>query len=160
MKNYMLILFSYCGLREINGHLIKKLNQNDRLLVRAVMLEKVPKLSEHLVSEVGVLGKKVVDDLEESVVENYHDNAKNYLKEIKEIAAENNFKLDKKIIDHHNLENLKEEIKNSELDEIIINFSQNEFASDQAEEENVKSWLHKLKQSQDIFYDGKVKNNK
>jgi len=158
MKKYMLILFSYSGLKEINKHLKEKLNQNDKLIVRAVMLEKVPKLSEHLISEVGVLGKKVVNDLEESVVDNYQDNAKNYLEEITEIAAENDFKLDKKIIDHHNSKDLKEEIKKSELDEIIINFSHNEFVSDQAEEENVKSWLHKLELSQDIFYDGKLKN--
>jgi len=158
MKKYMLILFSYSGLKEINKHLKEKLNQNDKLIVRAVMLEKVPKLSEHLISEVGVLGKKVVNDLEESVVDNYQDNAKNYLEEITEIAAENGFQLDKKIIDHHNSKDLKEEIKKSELDEIIINFSQNEFASDQAEEETVKSWLHKLELSQDIFYDGKLKN--
>ncbi len=158
MKKYMLILFSYCGLKEINKHLKKKLSQNDKLLVRAVKLEHVPKLSEHLISEVGVLGEKVVHDLEESVVDNYQDNAKNYLEEVEEIAVENNFKLDKKLIDHHNLENLKLEIKESKFDGIIINFSQNEFASDQAEEENIKSWLHKLKLSEDIFYDGKRRN--
>jgi len=158
MKKYMLILFSYSGLKEINKHLKEKLNQNDKLFVRAVMLEKVPKLSEHLISEVGVLGKKVVHDLEESVVDNYQDNAKNYLEEIKEIAAENGFQLDKKLIDNHNSEDLKKEIKKSELDEIIINFSQNEFASDQVEEENIKSWLHKLELLQDVFYDGKMKN--
>lgn len=155
MKKYMLILFSYGGLKQINKHVKNKLKPEDKLFVRAVKLEKVPKLSEHLISEVGVLGRKVVNDLEESVVDNYYDNAKNYMKEIKRMAVENGFELDEKLIDHNNLEKLKDEIKQSDFDEIVINFSQNEFASDQLEEENVKSWLKKLKLSQDIFYDGR-----
>jgi len=155
MKKYMLILFSYGGLEQINKHIKNKLKPEDKLFVRAVKLEKVPKLSEHLISEVGVLGRKVVNDLEESVVDNYYDNAKNYMKEIKRIAVKNGFELDEKLIDHNNLEKLKDEIKQSDFDEIVINFSQNEFASDQLEEENVKSWLKKLKLSQDIFYDGR-----
>lgn len=157
MKKYMLILFSYCKLKKINSYLKRKLVQNDQLLVRAIKLEQVPKLSEHLISDVGVLGKKVVHDLEESVVDNYQDKAKEYLAEIKEIAAAENFKLKLKLIDHHNLKNLKKEIKENDIEKIIINFSQNEFASDQAEEEELKLWLQKLDIEQVVFYDGKRK---
>lgn len=157
MKKYMLILFSYSGLKKINRHLKKKLKPNDKILARAVMLERVPKLSEHLISEVGVLGKKVVHDLEESVVDNYQDNAKNYLGELRNLAEKKNFSLDTKLIKHQNLENLKDEIKKSELDGLIINYSQNEFASDQAEEESIKDWLQNLELAQVVFYDGKRK---
>lgn len=157
MKKYMLILFSYSGLKKINRHLKKKLKANDKILARAVMLERVPKLSEHLISEVGVLGKKVVHDLEESVVDNYQDNAKNYLGELRNLAEKKKFSLDTKLIKHQNLENLKDEIKKSELDGLIINYSQNEFASDQAEEESIKDWLQNLELAQVVFYDGKRK---
>ena len=150
----MLILFSYGGLKEINEHLIKRLNQNDKLLVRAVMLEGVPKLFEHLISDVGFLGEKVVSDVEDSVVDIYQDNAKNYLDEIKQIAEAENFKLNQKLIEHHDLDNLKKEIQKSDLDGIFINFSHNEFVSNQVKEDEIKGWLKKIKLPQDIFYDG------
>lgn len=155
MKKYMLVLFSYAGLKEMNKYLQKKFKQDDELLVRAVMLEGVPKLFNHLISDVGFLGKKVVSDIEDSVVDIYQENAKIYLDELTELAAENNFKINKRLIENHNLENLKSEIKKADLDGILINFSHNEFVSDQVEEENIKSWLKKLKLPQDIFYDGK-----
>ncbi|SIQ33314.1 hypothetical protein [Halanaerobium kushneri] len=158
MKKYMLVLFSYCGLKKISKHLKKKLKPEDKLFVRAIMLEGVPKLSEHLISDVGVLGKKVVSDLENSVVDIYQDNAKNYLDELKKMAAEKSFILDKKLIQQHNLKKLKEDIKSTELDGIFINFSHNEFVSDQVKEEEIKEWLEKIELPKDIFYDGKRKN--
>jgi bacterioferritin len=152
----MLLLFSYGGLKNINEYLKNKLNLSDKLLVRAILLEGVPKLSEHLISDVGVLGKKVVHDLENSVVDIYHDNARQYLEEVKNMAAENNFKLDQKLVEHHDLERLKREIMAAELDKIIINFSHNEFVSDQVKEDEIKNWLQEIKLSQDIFYDGRL----
>ncbi|TDO84332.1 bacterioferritin [Halanaerobium saccharolyticum] len=156
MKKYMLILFSYGDLKKINEHLEKIISKNDKLFVRAVMFENVPKLSEHLISDEGVLGKKVVRDLENSVVDIYHDNAKKYLEEIKEMAAKNKFELDTKLVDDHDLEKLKKEITAAELDRVFINFSHNEYISNQVKEEKIKSWLKKIKLPQDIFYDGKL----
>ena len=160
MKKYMLILFSYGGLKKINKHIKKRLKQNDKLFVRAVMLEKVPKLSEHLISDTGVLGKKVVNDVEDSVVDIYQENAKSYIKELKKMAAERNFELDEKLIMDHNLERLKKEVKASELDGIFINFSHNEFISNQVKEDEIKNWLQKIELKQDIFYDGEIEKNK
>ncbi|MGM0380121.1 MAG: hypothetical protein ACQEQE_10280 [Bacillota bacterium] len=156
MKKYMLILFSYAGLNEINKHIKKKLSQGDELLVRAVMLEGVPKLFDHLISDVGFLGEKVVSDVEDSVVDIYQDNAKDYLTELKELATAKNFELDEKLIEDHNLKILKNEIKKFDLDGIFINFSHNEFVSNQVKEEEIKKWLKKIKLSQDIFYDGRL----
>ena len=155
MKKYMLILFSYGGLKKINEHIKKKLKQDDKLFMRALMLEEVPKLFEHLISDVGFLGEKVVSDVEDSVVDIYQDNAKDYLDEVKELAAAKNFKLDKKLIEQHNLEKLKQEIKKSDLDRIFINFSHNEFVSNQVKEDEIKGWLEEIELPQDIFYDGK-----
>jgi len=154
MKKYMLILFSYGGLKKINQHLEKKLKPEDKLLVRALMLEEVPKLFEHLISDVGFLGEKVVSDVEESVVDIYRGNAKDYLAEIAEMAAERNFKVDKKLIEEENLGMLKDEIKASELDGIFINFSDNEFVSNQVKEDELKKLLKEIELKQDIFYDG------
>ncbi|RCW52266.1 hypothetical protein [Halanaerobium sp. ST460_2HS_T2] len=157
MKKYMLILFSYGGLKKINQHLEKKLKPEDKLLVRALMLEEVPKLFEHLISDVGFLGEKVVSDVEESVVDIYRGNAKDYLAEIAEMAAEKNFKVDKKLIEEENLGMLKDEIKASELDGIFINFSDNEFVSNQVKEDELKKLLKEIELKQDIFYDGERK---
>lgn len=156
MKKYMLVLFSYCGLGKINKHLKKKLQENDKLFVRAVMLEEVPKLFDHLISDVGFLGEKVVSDVEDSVVDIYQDNAKDYLTELKELAAAKDFEIDERLIEEHNLENLKTEIRKSELDGIMINFSHNEFVSDQVKEKEIKKWLKKIRMPQDIFYDGRL----
>jgi bacterioferritin len=155
MRKYMLILFSYGDLKKINRHLKKIVKKDDKLFVRAVLFEKVPKLSEHLISDEGVLGKKVVRDLENSVVDIYHDNARKYLEELKEMAAKNKFQLDTKLVDDHDLDRLKKEIKAAELDRVFINFSHNEYITDQVKEEEIKSWLKKIKLPQDIFYDGK-----
>ncbi len=116
MEKYMLVLFSYGGLKKINEHIEKKLTPNDKLLLRALMLEEVPKLFEHLISDVGFLGEKVVSDVEDSVVDIYQENAKDYLAEIAEMAAAKKFELDKKLFEEKNLEKVKEEIKVSELD--------------------------------------------
>jgi len=158
MRKYMLVLFSYCGLGKINKHLKSKLQQGDKLFVRAVMLEEVPKLFDHLISDVGFLGEKVVSDVEDSVVDIYQDNAKDYLAELSELSAVQGFTIDEKLIEHHDLNNLKDEIKKSELDGIIINFSHNEFVSNQVKEKEIKNWLDKIKQAKDIFYDGRLEN--
>jgi|GEM_PF-3882046 bacterioferritin len=154
MKKYMLILFSYGGLKKINEHLKQNLSQNDQLIVRALMLEEVPRLFEHLISDVGFLGEQVVSDVEDSVVNIYQDNARDYLDQVKEIAAENNFKLDQKLVEQHNLEALKQEIREADLDRIFINLSHNEFISNQVKENEINSWLKKIKLPLDIFYDG------
>lgn len=155
MKKYMLVLFSYGDLKKINKHIRKIIKENDKLFVRAILFEEVPKLSEHLISDEGVLGKKVVRDLENSVVDIYHDNAKKYLEELSEIAAEKNFQLDTKLVDNHEVDRLKKEIKAAELDRIFINFSHNAYIVDQVKEKEIKSWLKKNKLPQDIFYEGR-----
>ena len=157
MKKYMLILFSYGGLKKINQHLEKKLKPKDKLLVRALMIEEVPKLFFFLFSDVGFLGEKVVSDVEDSVVDIYQENARDYLEEIAEMAAEKNYSLDKKLIEEADLEKLKEELKASELDGIFVNFSDNEFVSNQVKEDELKKWLQEIKLKQDIFYDGEKK---
>ncbi|PUU86949.1 hypothetical protein [Halanaerobium sp.] len=157
MKKYMLILFSYGGLKKINQHLEKKLQPEDKLLVRALMLEEVPKLFEHLISDVGFLGEKVVSDVEDSVVDIYQENAKDYLAELAEMAAAKDFELDKKLIEEEDLEKLKAELKRSKLDGIFINFSNNEFVSNQVKEDELKKWLQEIELPLDIFYDGEKK---
>ncbi|SIQ32395.1 hypothetical protein [Halanaerobium kushneri] len=159
MKKYMLVLFSYGGLKKINEHLEKNIKPNDKLLLRALLVKEAPKLFEHLISDVGFLGEKVVSDVENSVVDIYQENAKDYLDEIAEMAAARGFKLDKKLIEEQNLENIKKEIKESDLDGIFINFSHNEFVSNQVKEDELKKWLKKIKLPQDIFYDGEKKND-
>lgn len=157
MENYMLILFSYGGLEKINKHLKSKIDRGDKLLVRAVMLAGVPKLIDHLISDEGILGEKVVSDLEESVVDIYRDNAENYLEELKDLAAERNFELDQKLLKYSELETIKDEIEAAEVDRIFINFSHNEYVSNQVKEKEIKSWLEKIELPQDIFYDGENK---
>jgi bacterioferritin len=154
MKKYMLVLFSYGGLKKISEYLEKKLKPNDKLLLRALMIEEVPKLFEYLISDVGFLGEQVVSDVEDSIVNIYQENAKDYLDEIAEMATAKNFELEKKFIEEQELEKLEEEIKTSELDEIVINFSQNKFVSNQVKEDELKSWLKQIELSIDIFYDG------
>jgi bacterioferritin len=152
----MLILFSYGGLKKINQHLEKKLKPNDKLFVRALMVEEVPKLFEHLISDVGFLGEQVVSDVEDSVVDIYQENAKDYLAEIAEMSAAKDFEIDKKLIEEDDLEKVKEELKAYELDGIFINFSDNEFVSNQVKEDELKKWLKVIDLKQDIFYDGKM----
>ena len=117
----------------------------------------MPKLFEHLISDVGFLGEKVVSDVEDSVVDIYQENAKDYLVEIAEMAAAKDFELDKKLIEEEDLEKLKEELKASELDGIFVNFSDNEFVSNQVKEDELKKWLQEIELPLDIFYDGKKK---
>lgn len=155
MQKYLLILFSYAGLEEIKDYLLKELKKDDKLYLRALMLEQVPKLSEHLISEIGFLGEKVVNDVEGSVVEIYKNNAKKFLEEIALSMNKNSINLDKELVEKDQLKKLKKAYNEIKADKIIINFSQNEFVSDQAKENNLKRWLKNLKVKKDIFYDGK-----
>ncbi len=159
MKKYLLVLFSYAGLENLNSFLLNKLNSGDRLFVRAVMLKGVPKLFSHLTSEVGFLGDKVASDVEDSVVDIYYDNAKDYLKEIEEKAAANNIEIDKDLIENHQIDKLKAVIRDSDFDAVIINFSNNEFVSDQVKEKEIKKWLNTIEKNIYIFHDGKYGKN-
>lgn len=155
MKKYVLVLFSYAGLENLNSFILNKLKSGDELFVRAVMLKGVPKLFSHLTSEVGFLGDKVASDVEDSVVDIYYDNAKAYLKEIEEKAVAADIEIDKDLIENHQLEKLKSMIRESDFDAVVINFSNNEFVSDQVKEKEIKNRLNTIEKNIYIFHDGK-----
>jgi len=156
MKKYLLILFSYAGLENLNDFLLKKLNKGDKLSVRAVMLKRTPKLFNHLTSEVGFLGDKVASDVEDSVVDVYREKAETYLKEIEDKGLAKEVEIDKKLIEKHQIDELKAAVIKEKADELIINFSNNEFVSDQVKEKEIKDWLEKLNLKEYIFHDGKL----
>ncbi|ADQ14081.1 hypothetical protein [Halanaerobium hydrogeniformans] len=156
MKKYLLILFSYAGLEGLNKVLFNKLKSGDRLFVRAVILEGVPKLYNHLTSDLGFLGDKVANDIEESVLEGHQCITDNYLKNLEETAAENNIDFTKHLIDHHQLDKMKKDILEKDLDAVFINFSKNEFISDQVKEKEIKDFLKKAGLKHYSFYDGKL----
>lgn len=156
MNNYLLVLFSYAGLENLNSFLLDKLKSGDNLFVRAVMLKGVPKLFSHLTSDVGFLGDKVASDVEDSVVDIYYDNAKDYLKEIEEKAVADGIEIDKDLIENHQIDKLKSVIRKSDFDTVVINFSNNEFVSDQVKEKEIKNWLNNIEKNKYIFHDGKL----
>lgn len=94
--------------------------------------------------------------MEDSVVDIYQENARDYLDELKEMASDRNFDLNKKLIEEQYLDKVKEEIKTSKIDGIFINFSHNEFVSNQVKEDEIKKWLKKTDLDIDIFYDGEM----
>lgn len=157
MQKYLLILFSYAGLEELKKYLMNKIAQDDKLYLKAVRLDRVPKLTSHLASEVGFLGEKVVDDVEDSVVDIYKDNAQNFLDELQKTAEENQFALEEDLIEEDQLKELQEAYKEIDPDQLIVNFSKNEFVSDQDREEKFRKWLNKLTVEKNIFYDGSRK---
>lgn len=156
MKKYLLILFSYAGLENLNDFLFKKLNKGDKLSVRAVMLKRTPKLFNHLTSDVGFLGDKVASDVEDSVVDVYRDKAETYLTEIEEKILAKDVEIDKKLIEKHQIDELKAAVIKEKADELIINFSNNEFVSDQVKEKEIKDWLEKLNLKEYLFHDGNL----
>ncbi|MFW6000911.1 MAG: hypothetical protein ACOCQE_00955 [Halanaerobium sp.] len=155
MEKYLLVLFSYAGLENLNNFLLNKLNSGDQLFVRAVMLKGVPRLYSHLTSDVGFLGDKVASDVEESVVDIYYENARDYLKEIEEKAAADGIEIDKDLIENRQIDKLKSVIRKSDFDSVIVNFSNNEFVSDQLKEKQIKKWLNTIERNKYIFHDGK-----
>lgn len=157
MQKYLLILFSYAGLEELKEYLMNKIDQDDKLYLKAVRLDRVPKLTSHLASEVGFLGEKVVDDVEDSVVDIYKDNAQNFLEELQKTAEKNQFDLEEDLIEKDQLKQLQKAYKEIKPDQMIVNFSKNEFVSDQDREEKFKNWLKELDVHKNIFYDGSKK---
>jgi len=156
MKKYLLILFSYAGLEKMDEFIFNKLEKGDKLILNAVMLKAVPKLVNHLTSDVGFLGDKVASDVEESVVEIYYDNAKDYMESLEKKAEAEGINIEKTLIKKHQIDKLKAEIKSCKADSIIINFSNNEYVSDQVKETEIKDWLEKIDLEQYIFHDGKL----
>lgn len=156
MPKKILILFSYAGIDKLNKNILSDIQAGDQLFVKAVMLEEVPKLFSHLTSDVGFLGEKVVSDIEDSVVEIYQDNAKDYLKKLKDTAKKNSFTVDTELVNRHQLSNLKTEIQKLNPAKIFINFSINEFVSNQVDEKELKKYLEKLDIEKRFFYDGEL----
>jgi len=156
MPKKILILFSYAGINKLNKNILSDIQSGDKLFVKAVMLEGVPKLFSHLTSDVGFLGEKVVSDIEDSVVKIYQDNAKEYLKKLKDTAKKNSFTVDTELVNRHELSNLKTEIHKLNPAKIFINFSINEFVSNQVEEKEIKKYLEKIDIEKKIFHDGEL----
>lgn len=156
MPKKILILFSYAGIDKLNKSILSDIQAGDNLFVKAVMLEEVPKLFSHLTSDVGFLGEKVVSDIEDSVVEIYQDNAKDYLKTLKDKAEKNSFTVDTELVNRHELSNLKIEIQKLNPAKIFINFSINEFVSNQVDEKELKKYLEELDIEKQFYYDGEL----
>ncbi len=157
MKKYMLILFSYAGLNELEEELFRKIDKGDKLLVRCLLLEGVPKLFNHLISDVGFLGEKVVCDVEDSVVEIYRDNAEMFIKEINSRSAEQDIDVETELLNSTELENLKMDINLKKPAVIWLNLSRNDFVADAETEAEMETWLENKQSGIKVFVDGKVK---
>ncbi len=154
MTTYMLVLFCFAGLDEIKRKLFKEMKSGDKLFVRGIMLEEMPELSNLLVSEVAVLGEKIVNDLQDSVIETYQENADRFMAEIAEEAEARKIAIDIKIIHADQIVLLKKEIAKYKPKQIWTNYSHNDFVSNSRQENKMKEWQEGLKSKKIIYYDG------
>ncbi len=102
--------------------------------------------SNHLISDVGFLGEKVVCDVEDSVVEIYKDNAEMFIQEITSRTTEEHIKIETKLLNSTQLENLKMDINLEKPDATWLNLSGNDFVADADTEAKMETWLKTISQ--------------
>ena len=90
----MVLLFSFAELDKVIDHSFNLLTPEDELEVVAVVGEEVSSSLSHLITDVGFLGDKVSDDVEEAVVNEYQDRADKCLERITNRAEADDYKLE------------------------------------------------------------------
>ncbi|MGM0501995.1 MAG: hypothetical protein ACQERJ_05665 [Bacillota bacterium] len=155
MKRVMVLLFSFAEIDKVIDHSFELLAAEDRLEVVTVVGEEVSSLS-HLITDVGFLGDKVKEDVEQAVVNEYQDRADKCLEEIAERSEENEHKLKVKRLTEFSLENLKERLNKNKIDHLVINYTSDQFLSNEVLDYDFEQFLDKVDIPYEVFFDGEL----
>ncbi|WP_041606030.1 hypothetical protein [Halothermothrix orenii] len=158
MTKIMLILFSMAQMSKSIDYSLKLASENEASLdVKFIIEEKIPRTLSSLVMYTGFLGEKMGEDIEKTLLEEYYNRARKVLTEIKKRAKESDIDYDTEIVKNGSLTYCYQEIKNNNIDYLIINYTRDRFISEQVLDYYLEDFLSDLEIPYELFYDGSKK---
>jgi bacterioferritin len=156
MKKLMLVLFSFAALDEVIDHSFNLLNQYDKLEVVAVLEEDLPDSLSKLISQIGFLGEKLTNDVKEIIINEYKNRGTKALESIFQKGEEEGYQVGVEQLSKNSLPQLKERLKGSGVDYLIINYTRDQFIANDVLEYKLDDFLSGVELPYDIYYDGKL----
>ena len=160
MKKVLLILFNFENLEQVIKHTFKLLNSKDKLYVTGFIEEEIPDSLNHLISDIGFLGKKVTDDVEETIVNEYQDRAEKNLDDIDKQGEDIKAEVDVELLPKEKLSKLKRKLRKGKFDHLIINYTNDEFISEEVLVYPLEELLQEINIPYQLYYDGKLNQDK
>ena len=154
MKKIMLVLLSYAGTDNVLDRLSDILTENDSLYVAGVVIKEISPSFSSLISDIGFLGDKVVNDVEETVGNIYQKNAGSHLDEIEDKYNKQGVNVIKDKVTDDELTKIKKILVEKDFDKIIINYTKNKYIIHSEINIRVKELFHNNDTSVEVYYDG------
>ncbi len=154
MQRVILILFSYAGIDNINAYLAEILHNGDFLYVGGIIIEGISPSFSSLISDLGFLGDKVVNDVQEAAAGIYRKNAGKQLARIEKKFSNSGVKIMREKISDQNLERIDRIIDEQKISKGIVNYTRNEYITHTDIDFKVKELFNNGKIPVEIYYDG------
>ncbi len=154
MKKIMLVLLSYAGTDNILDRLSDILRENDDLYVAGVVIKEISPSFSSLISDLGFLGDKVVNDVKEAVGNIYKKNAGSHLDEIADKFGKQGVNVITDKVTDNELKEIKELLVEKDFDKIIINYTKNKYIIHSAINSRVEELFNNNDMSVEVYYDG------
>ncbi len=160
MRKIMLILFSMAQRSKSIDRSIELARENKASLdVKFIIEEKIPRTLSSLVMYIGFLGEKLSDDVEKTLLDEYHLRAKGVIADVEKRCQRDNIDIQSEIVDNGSLRYCYEEINNNNIDYLILNYTRDKFISEQVLDYYIDDFLEDINISYEVYYDGKSKKN-
>ena len=152
----MVLLFSFAELDKVIDHSFDLLAPQDELEVVAVVGEEVSSSLSHLITDVGFLGDKVSEDVENAVVNEYQERADKCLERITERAEADDYKLEVEQLTKISLGELEDKLEIDKIDHLVINYTEDKFLSNEVLDYDFNEFLADINIPYEVFFDGEL----
>ena len=152
----MVLLFSFAELDKVIDHSFNILTPEDELEVVAVVGEEVSSSLSHLITDVGFLGDKVSDDVENAVVNEYQERADKCLERITNRAEADDYKLEVEQLTKISLGELEDKLEVDRIDYLMINYTEDQFLSNEVLDYDFNDFLDGVDIPYEVYFDGEL----
>lgn len=157
MNRVILILFSFAGLDEgVIEATFQLLDQSSELKVVAFVEEELPDSLSDLISNIGFLGERITNDLQETILAEYETRANRNLELIAKRAETEDCSVDLKLLTKARLPAVKEELKSGDLDHVVVNYTDDRFIAEEVLAYPLDQLLAEIDLSYEVYYDGRL----
>jgi bacterioferritin len=156
VKKVMVLLFSFAELDKVIDYSFNLLQDEDDLEVVAIVGEEVSSSLSDLITDVGFLGDKVTEDVENAVVNEYQERADKSLERITDEAEADNHNLGVEKLTKISLEELKEKLDYDQVDHLVINYTEDQFLSNEVLDYDFDEFLANLDMPYEVYFDGEL----
>ncbi|GAB6137413.1 hypothetical protein [Halanaerobaculum tunisiense] len=109
-----------------------------------------------MISDIGFLGEKVTEDVEETIVEQYQDRANRSLDSIAERGEKKEAEVNVQLLPKEDLSSIEEKLRAKEVDHLLINYTNDEFIAGEVLVYPLDQILQETEIPYELYYDGKL----